>query len=54
VLLTIHPKKSGTVVILGTSAIPEFPFFIPLAIGILMVVLLQFRRKLNFNFSSIP
>ena len=54
VLLTIHPKKSGTVIILGTSAIPEFPFFIPLAIGILMVVLLQFRRKLNFNFSSIP
>jgi len=54
VLLTIHPKKSGTVIILGTSAIPEFPFFIPLAIGILMVVLLQFKRKLNFNFSSIP
>jgi len=54
VILTIHPKKSGTVIILGTSAIPEFPFFIPLAIGILMVVLLQFRRKLNFNFSSIP
>ena len=55
VLLTIHPKKSGTIIILGTSAIPEFPLFMPLAIGVLMVViLLQFRRKLNFNFSSIP
>jgi len=54
VLLTIHPKKEGTVIILGTSAIPEFPLFMPLVIGILMVVLLQFRRKLNFNFSSIP
>jgi len=54
VLLTIHPKKEGTIIILGTSAIPEFPLFMPLVIGILMVILLQFRRKLNFNFSSIP
>ena len=54
VLLTVHPKKAGTIIILGTSAIPEFSLFLPLVIGILMVVLLQFRRKNNFNFSSIP
>lgn len=54
VLLTIHPNKSGTIVILGTSAIPEFPLFMPLVIGILLVILFQFRSKINFNFSSIP
>ena len=53
VLLTMHPKNAGTIIILGTSAIPEFPLFMPLVIGVLMVVLLQFRNKLNFN-SSIP
>ena len=40
VLLTVHSKKAGTIIILGTSAIPEFPLFMPLAIGVLMVVIL--------------
>jgi len=54
VLLTIHPKKAGTIIILGTSAIPEFPLFMPLAIGILLVILFQFRNKISFDSTSIP
>jgi len=50
ILLTIHPKNAGTIIIQGTSAIPEFPLFMPLVIGVLMVILLQFRNKINFNF----
>ena len=50
VRLTVHPPKAGTIIILGTSAIPEFPVFIPLMIGLMMVILLQFRNKINFSF----
>jgi hypothetical protein len=44
-----HPSKSGTIQITGTTAIPEFPLFIPLVIGITAVIALQFRNRLNFN-----
>ncbi|MGI0026586.1 MAG: hypothetical protein ACREAD_01935 [Nitrosopumilaceae archaeon] len=44
-----HPSKSGTIQLTGTTAIPEFPLFVPLVIGITAVIALQFRNHLNFN-----
>ena len=44
-----HPSKSGTIQLTGTTAIPEFPLFVPLVIGITAVIALQFRNRLNFN-----
>jgi hypothetical protein len=44
-----HPSKSGTIQLTGTTAIPEFPMFVPLVVGITVVIALQFRNRLNFN-----
>lgn len=43
------PNQSGTLQITGTTAIPEFPMFVPLAIAISAVVALRFATRLNFN-----
>jgi len=45
----LHPSKAGTIQLTGTTAIPEFPLFVPLVIGITAVIALQFRNRLNFN-----
>jgi hypothetical protein len=45
----LHPSKAGTIQLTGTTAIPEFPLFVPLVIGITAVIVLQFRNRLNFN-----
>ncbi len=44
-----HPSKAGTIQLTGTTVIPEFPLFVPLVIGITVVIALQFRNRLNFN-----
>jgi hypothetical protein len=44
-----HPSKAGTIQLTGTTAIPEFPLFVPLVMGITVVIALQFRNRLNFN-----
>ena len=49
VWIGLTPHKTGTIQITGTTAIPEFPLFVPLAIGITVVIALQFRNRLNFN-----
>jgi hypothetical protein len=45
--LNIRPENSGTIQIIGTSVVPEFPLFVPFFIGISAVILLQLRNKLN-------
>jgi len=45
----LEPSKAGTIQLTGTTAIPEFPLFVPLVIGITAVIALQFRNRLNFN-----
>ena len=45
----LMPTQNGTVRITGTTAIPEFPMFVPLAIAISAVVALRFTNRLNFN-----
>lgn len=49
VWIGLRPATSGTVQITGTTAIPEFPVFVPLVIAISTVIILQFRNKLNFH-----
>ena len=49
VWIGFRPQISGTVHIIGTTVIPEFPLFIPLALAISAVVVLQFRNRLIFR-----
>ena len=49
VWLGLRPDTSGTINIVGTSVIPEFPLFVPLVIGISLVLVLQFRNKFKFH-----
>ena len=49
VWLNIRPENSGTIRVIGTSVVPEFPLFVPFFIGISAVILLQLRNKLNLR-----
>jgi len=46
---SVKPETSGTINIIGTSAVPEFPIFIPLFVALTTVIILQFRSKLNLR-----
>jgi len=48
VWLGFRPDTFGTISIIGTTVVPEFPF-VPLVIGISIVLVLQFRNKFNFR-----
>jgi hypothetical protein len=45
----IRPAHSGTVQITGTTVIPEFPLFVPLAMAVSAVAALRFFNKLSFK-----
>jgi len=47
VSLNVRPATSGTLHIVGTTVIPEFPYFMPLFLGFIMIIAIQFRNKLN-------
>ncbi len=47
--LNFRPDSSEGIQIIGTSVVPEFPLFAPLVIGIVLVVALQFRSKINLH-----
>ena len=49
VWLGFRPDTSGTINIIGTTVVPEFPLFVPLVIGISLVIALQFRNKFSFR-----
>ena len=49
VWLGFRPDTSGTINIVGTTVVPEFPLFAPLVIGVSIVILLQLRNKFNFH-----
>ena len=46
VQLNIRPETAGTVRIIGTSVVPEFPLFVPLVLGMSMIMVLVFRKSL--------
>lgn len=45
--LGFRSATPGTIQIIGTTVVPEFPVFVPLVIGILLVLVLQFRTNLH-------
>ena len=47
--LNIRPESSGTIDIIGTTVVPEFPIFAPLLIGIAAVIILQLKNKLSLH-----
>jgi len=47
--LNFRPESSGDIQIIGTSVVPEFPLFAPLVVGIVLIVALQFRSKINLH-----
>jgi len=49
VWLGLRPETVGTIGIIGTTVVPEFPLFVPLVMGISLVLVLQFRNKFNFG-----
>lgn len=49
VWIGFRPDSAGTVQITGTTTVPEFPFFVPLAIALSAVVLLRFTNRLSFH-----
>ena len=49
VWIGLRPSSSGTVQITGTTVVPEFPVFVPLAFAISAVVMLRFVNRLKFQ-----
>lgn len=49
VWLNVRPETSGEINIVGTTVIPEFPIFIPLVLGILFVIIIQYRSTTNLR-----
>jgi len=49
VWLNFRPETSGTINIIGSTVIPEFPFFMPLALGIALILGIQLKNKLTLR-----
>ena len=49
--INIRPGTSGTIEIIGTTVVPEFPIFAPLLVGIAAVIILQLRNRLNLHYT---
>ena len=47
--LNIRPESSGSIQIIGTTVIPEFPVLAPLFLGIAAVIALQLKNKINLR-----
>ena len=47
--LNIRPESSGTIQIIGTTVVPEFPILAPLVLGIAVVIAIQLKNKINLH-----
>lgn len=47
--LNFRPMNAGTVEIIGTTVVPEFPILAPLVIGITIVIALQLKNRFNLH-----
>jgi len=47
--LNFRPENSGSIEIIGTTVVPEFPILAPLFIGISIVIALQLKNRLNLR-----
>ena len=49
VWVTMVPKTSGEVTIIGTTVVPEFSMMIPLIVGFFVILTLPFMKKFNLR-----
>ena len=49
VWVTMSPKTSGEITIIGTTVVPEFSMMIPLIIGFFVILALPFMKKFNLR-----
>ena len=49
VWISMKPDTTGKITIIGTTVIPEFPIFAPMAIGFLMVMIIPLVRKFSLH-----
>jgi hypothetical protein len=49
IVLSMKPEVSGEIIIIGTTVIPEFPIFAPLAVGFLIILTLPLMRKFSLH-----
>ena len=49
VWINMKPDTTGKITIIGTTVIPEFPIFAPMAIGFLMVMIIPLVRKFSLR-----
>jgi len=49
IVLNMKPNVPGEIVIIGTTVIPEFPIFAPLAVGFFIILILPVMRKFNLR-----
>jgi len=47
--LSMKPESSGEIIIIGTTVIPEFSIFAPLAVGFLIILTLPLMRKVSLH-----
>jgi len=49
VSLSMKPESPGEIIIIGTTVIPEFSIFAPLAVGFLIILTLPLMRKVSLH-----
>ena len=47
--LNFRPENSGSIEIIGTTVVPEFPILAPLFVGVALVVALQLKNRLSLR-----
>ena len=49
VWVTMVPKTSGEITIIGTTVVPEFSMMVPLIVGFFVILALPFMKKINLR-----
>ena len=49
VWVTMVPKTSGEITVIGTTVVPEFSMMIPLIVGFFVILALPFMKKFNLH-----
>ncbi len=47
--VSIYPKEIGKITLIGTTVVPEFSALIPLVVGMMMIIILPLRNKINLR-----
>lgn len=47
--LSMKPTETGKITIIGTTVVPEFPIFAPLAIGLMAILTVPLLRRINLR-----